>query len=302
MLNWVVWHINTEINIYSPFVMSLECNTKSLTYKYSEEMVIEAKRWYARMMQEADMNKPSLMVFKNIHDIIVREVEDFQICPDCFALRHRFKELGNDWFNYTCSKPHILVYAKLGSHPFWPAKVMKYDGQKEVLCRFFGSHDCAFVPINRCVLLSEEYPDKEPSTKNYFTAKSELCSHIRKIKCRFPLKFRYAPRDTPLNPNNLFMFDEPLFCQDNKDLSGDDNDCDNKEYNTSFEDEECDERTKNEENEIVTTLKNAEEIKNFTTKLRKVPQILIQRNRHLDQIASHLKRRKEQLRIETQSE
>ncbi|RWS18047.1 hypothetical protein B4U79_17822 [Dinothrombium tinctorium] len=93
--------------------------------------------------------------------------------------------------------PHIVIYAKVPTHPFWPAKAIRYIAEnKTVLVKFFGTHDYGFPPLKNCYLLSETYPGKEPNTAQYNAAKDELEKHIRKIKCKFTGLFRYFPFKT----------------------------------------------------------------------------------------------------------
>jgi len=47
-----------------------------------------------------------------------------------------------DYFAAICRKPHSIVWAKLSGHPYWPAKVVRYDQHKNMIdVRFFGTHD-----------------------------------------------------------------------------------------------------------------------------------------------------------------
>lgn len=80
---------------------------------------------------------------------------DIDTCHECYYNANTCK---TDWFVEVCSRPHILVWAKLKGFPYWPAKAMTTNSQGMVDVRFFGDHDRAFVPIRECYLYSMDHP------------------------------------------------------------------------------------------------------------------------------------------------
>ena len=77
---------------------------------------------------------------KNIIRVAKQECEEIEICPDCYLNYYTLEE--DNYFAAVCDKPHAIVWAKLKGHPFWPAKVVRYNHIKnEVDVRFFGTHD-----------------------------------------------------------------------------------------------------------------------------------------------------------------
>lgn len=63
------------------------------------------------------------------------------------------------YFAEPCRKPHSIVWAKLAGHPYWPAKVVKFNETNDkVDVRFFGTHDKyadeAFIFIKHLFLRS----------------------------------------------------------------------------------------------------------------------------------------------------
>ena len=98
------------------------------------------------------------------------KVVDLEMCPDCF---NHFKTKPATWFLESCSKPHVLVSARVAGqfaasvscdathvattatgYPFWPAKLVGVDRREKVAdVRFFGSgHErsvCSLALLSR---------------------------------------------------------------------------------------------------------------------------------------------------------
>lgn len=65
----------------------------------------------------------------------VEDLKEIRQCVDCYKMSHGQKK---QWFAKPCRKPHELVYAKPPGQPYWPAKVMKIDGDQYDV-RLFGA-------------------------------------------------------------------------------------------------------------------------------------------------------------------
>lgn len=100
-------------------------------------------------------NAKVLSIVKSVFKIGKQEMYDIDTCYECYYRANTFKV---DWFVEVCSRPHILVWAKLKGFPYWPAKAMCTSPQGVVDVRFFGEHDRAFVSNRDCFLYSQEHP------------------------------------------------------------------------------------------------------------------------------------------------
>lgn len=99
------------------------------------------------------------MIARKMEDWCAKEVYDIEMCGECF---NRAVESNNrDWFTEICTPPHLLVWAKLSGHPYWPAKVIGFTSTANRLdVRFFGGdHDMANVSPHDCYL----YPSRNPN-------------------------------------------------------------------------------------------------------------------------------------------
>lgn len=130
---------------------------------------------------------------------VKRESVEIESCSECY-LAANTKE---DWFIEVCSKPHLIVWAKLKGFPFWPAKVMGITLQHMVNVRFFGDHDRAQIPVKDCYLYSKESPCpglKKNNRSNLQNCISEVETHIEILRTKYE-SFEYAPPKTPYDPN-----------------------------------------------------------------------------------------------------
>ncbi|XP_068086019.1 zinc finger MYND domain-containing protein 11 isoform X2 [Anabrus simplex] len=67
----------------------------------------------------------------------IYDLQEIQQCRDCYRVSNEKKD--KHWFCQPCRPPHQLVYAKQKGFPYWPAKVIKIDGDQYDV-RFFGGH------------------------------------------------------------------------------------------------------------------------------------------------------------------
>lgn len=82
-------------------------------------------------------------------------------CPECYESVHEYCKKG--YCTKPCSVPHLLLWVKIKSNEYWPAKLMSFDAdKKKVSVQFFGDYKRYVLEITRnsCYLYSEEYPGK----------------------------------------------------------------------------------------------------------------------------------------------
>lgn len=78
-------------------------------------------------------------------------------CSECYSNASRNP---NDWFVMVCNVPHLIVWAKMSSSNYWPAKVMSIDGNA-VNVRFFGDHTHARGSAANCLLYTQRNPNRK---------------------------------------------------------------------------------------------------------------------------------------------
>ncbi|PSN41957.1 hypothetical protein C0J52_06431 [Blattella germanica] len=65
------------------------------------------------------------------------DLQEIRQCRDCYRVSN--EKLDKHWFCQPCRPNHQLVYAKQKGFPYWPAKVIKIQGDQYDV-RFFGGH------------------------------------------------------------------------------------------------------------------------------------------------------------------
>lgn len=76
------------------------------------------------------------------------ELHSIRLCHECYA---NANEHPNEWFSMVCNEHHPVVWAKLETYPYWPAKLMRrneHDGTVDV--HFFGDNSHANITSNNC--------------------------------------------------------------------------------------------------------------------------------------------------------
>lgn len=89
-------------------------------------------------------------------------------CTDCYE---RSEKRARGWFTAYCIPPHLVIWAKYSTYPYWPGKLMSAD-DKMVDVQFFGDHTFETVSVDNCFIYSEKHPEKETIeyTKEFKTA------------------------------------------------------------------------------------------------------------------------------------
>lgn len=114
----------------------------------------------------------------------MEEMLSIDTCADCHLNANLHP---NTWFTMVCTKPHLLLWAKLSGFSFWPAKLLSTQGEK-VCVRFFGhEHGRANIPARNCCLYLKNWiPSKSSMNSNFFEA-TEVS--IKQQSKKFSLEF-----------------------------------------------------------------------------------------------------------------
>ncbi|GAB0100416.1 hypothetical protein DMENIID0001_164560 [Sergentomyia squamirostris] len=180
----------------------LKSNIRQKKYKFTNEFMTDVK-WilhncyvYYTCVRPYDT---TLMKFvKSLVKVCKQEINEIETCSECYYNANT----KTDWFVEVCTRPHILLWAKLKGFPYWPAKGMAVNGTTSVDVRFFGAHDRAWVPVKECFLYSEKNPSPVKTKRNNIErCIKEIDVHILKIKEKFG-SFNYPEFRTQYDPLN----------------------------------------------------------------------------------------------------
>lgn len=186
---YVTYHMDLEM---------IQKNVADRKYRTTEEFLADVS-WILHNASIYPNNNKLLPIAKAIVKVCKQELNEIEACNECYFNANTCKL----WFTEVCTKPHLLVWAKLKGFPFWPAKLMSVNSNQLVDVRFFGDHDRAWVPIKECLLFCE----KDPNTKmqrrtNMAECMREAETYIGKLKRKFG-QFRYAEFRTQVEANKL---------------------------------------------------------------------------------------------------
>lgn len=110
-------------------------------------------------------------------------------CDECYE--NTYDCCTKNSITKPCSKPHLLLWAKVKGYSYWPAKVMAISiDKKKVYVQFFGDYSNSILKItrNNCYLYSKEYPDgkSHPHSESFSEA-----LFVRIFFCSFDLIIKF---------------------------------------------------------------------------------------------------------------
>lgn len=89
-----------------------------------------------------------------LNRFVKEELISIDLCYECYI------NLEHDWFELPCKVPHLLIWAKQRTFPYWPAKLMRFNQRDNTIdVRYFGDdHLRAVLPAKNCLLFSRQNP------------------------------------------------------------------------------------------------------------------------------------------------
>lgn len=92
----------------------------------------------------------------SLHEYFVMEIDFMQKCVECYS---NFVRYPGSSFVMVCQQPHLIIWAKMKSKIYWPAKLMSIEGEWASV-RFFGDHSHVHLKITKCLLYSTANPSR----------------------------------------------------------------------------------------------------------------------------------------------
>lgn len=119
------------------------------------------------------------------------ELYSIRLCHECYT---NANEHPTEWIYMVCKQRHPVVWAKLDTYPWWPAKLMATNERDETVdVHFFGENNHATIFKNYCINYTEECPsqyfgghkdkwDEAQEVNKYFqfcfSSNDFLCPHL----------------------------------------------------------------------------------------------------------------------------
>lgn len=96
----------------------------------------------------------NIIIFHGVHSSLAdygrlmlrdcnRDLDEIMRCRYCF--KYSIQKNSKFWFCKPCKPPHELVYAKQEDFPYWPAKVLKIEGDTYEVRFFGGEHQLGII-------------------------------------------------------------------------------------------------------------------------------------------------------------
>ncbi|XP_075212466.1 zinc finger MYND domain-containing protein 11 [Lycorma delicatula] len=131
-----------------------------LIYRYMDLPMMESKAEagkYEHLEQfkaDAQTIVHNVVILHGVHSVMadqarlmlrdcIYDLQEIRQCRDCYRVSN--EKTNKHWFCKPCRPPHMLVYAKQKGFPYWPAKVIKIEGEQYDVRFFGGQHQRALV-------------------------------------------------------------------------------------------------------------------------------------------------------------
>ncbi|XP_039278814.1 zinc finger MYND domain-containing protein 11 [Nilaparvata lugens] len=136
------WRTDYLIHRYMDLPM-MQSKAESGKYEYLEEFKADAQTVVHNVVilhgvHSIKADEARLMLRDCLHDL-----QEIRQCRDCY--RYSCDKTNRHWFCKPCKPPHTLVYAKQKGSAYWPAKVIKIDGDSYDVRFFGGQHEHVVV-------------------------------------------------------------------------------------------------------------------------------------------------------------
>lgn len=112
--------------------------------------------------QNGGIKKALKGLFKYVKD----EIQFIRACDECYENQ---REYGQSAVSTACSKPHLLLWAKIKGYTFWPGKVLTVNVNEQTIhVQFFGDNARCILPASSCFLYSKNHPEKRNHCRKLF--------------------------------------------------------------------------------------------------------------------------------------
>nr|CAD7425718.1 unnamed protein product [Timema monikensis] len=140
-IKWVTddedaWRVNYLI--YQPMdLRTMDCKAQNNKYRTLEEFQADAQTIVHNVVIYHGVNSSLADMARQMLRDCIYDLQEIRQCRDCYRMSNEKED--KHWFCQPCKPKHELVYAKQKGFPYWPAKVIKIEGQMYDV-RFFGGH------------------------------------------------------------------------------------------------------------------------------------------------------------------
>ncbi|XP_050079310.1 protein kinase C-binding protein 1 [Anopheles maculipalpis] len=178
----------------------------------SPEAFMDDVGWIVHNMSIYPDNLNILKKARLLHKRAKQEMDEMDPCYECYK---NDNTLAEDRFREPCSKPHLLVWAKMKGYPYWPGKLMAINANNQAFVRYFGTHDRSWISVKECYLFSQR--DLNPHKQNlkirlalYAISVEEVTHHIAQLREQFTT-FNYGSFKEAVDPSRFEEHQRTMF-------------------------------------------------------------------------------------------
>ncbi|XP_052902257.1 uncharacterized protein LOC128309819 [Anopheles moucheti] len=181
----------------------LKDNLVKKKYKAPEEFLADMS-WIVHNMSIYPDKVMLLKQARAMQKKAKNEIDEMEPCYECYIYANTRSE---QWFTEPCSKPHLLVWAKLRGFPYWPGKLYMLNTNNQAYVRFFATHDRSWMSVKDCFLYCKQDPNPSKNWKNKITVSlaqsvTDIEQHITRLQEQFRT-FNYAPFMELVDPSRF---------------------------------------------------------------------------------------------------
>uniref|UniRef100_A0A182N674 Protein kinase C-binding protein 1 n=1 Tax=Anopheles dirus TaxID=7168 RepID=A0A182N674_9DIPT len=185
-LNTSVMPFYDKFIVYHVDLITIRERVAQHYYKSTEQFLAEFN-WLKHNMALYPGCSTALKHAQTMAKICKSELQEIDPCHECYIKAHTFEP---EWFIQPCSKPHLLVWAKLKGFPYWPGKLLEVNTANHAHVRFFGDqHDRAWIPEKECYIFSQrdinQTKNKKQSQTGLTISLKEIELHIQQLRKQF---------------------------------------------------------------------------------------------------------------------
>lgn len=134
---------------------TIEENIENTTYRCWESFEQDIK-WIAHNIKSQTPSEHEKSGINWLVKFTRNELYSIRLCHECYK---NANDHPANWFLMVCEERHPVVWAKLDTYPYWPAKLMACNESENMVdVRFFGDNEQARVMSSFCTTYTKHCP------------------------------------------------------------------------------------------------------------------------------------------------
>lgn len=111
--------------------------------------------WFIHNCRTIHRNRDIVKAATNTSKFLENEIRSIILCGQCYEHRYYHPE---DGLSMLCDPPHLLLWVDCEQYCYWPAKLMRCEGNDNVMVQYFGDSTISTVASKNCLMFSNTIP------------------------------------------------------------------------------------------------------------------------------------------------